>query len=130
VATNICGADGNFEFALDDNGRIQAMIRNRDDELRSAASDTLLPLKTWRHLVMTADGDHLRIYEDGQLVASATCAMMAASHSETVWFGTDAEGIGLWNGRIDEVAMFDKALSDNEIAGLHQAALAEMARPR
>ena len=31
---------------------------------------------------------------------------------------------------VNEVAMFDKALSDNEIAGLYRAALAEMARPR
>jgi hypothetical protein len=79
---------------------------------------------------MTADGDHLRMYVDGQLVASAPCATVAASATETVWFGTDAEGTGLWDGRIDELAMFDKALSDSEIAGLHQAALAEMARPR
>jgi hypothetical protein len=79
---------------------------------------------------MTADGDHLRIYVDGQLVASVPCAMMAASGSGTIWFGTGAEGTGLWDGRIDELAMFDRALSDSEIAGLHQAALAEMARPR
>lgn len=57
-------------------------------------------------------------------------AMMAASDSETVWFGADAEGTRLWDGHIDELAMFDKALGDNEIAGLHQAALAQMARPR
>ena len=79
---------------------------------------------------MTVDSDHLRIYQDGQLIASVPCAMMANSASETVWFGTDAEGTRLWDGRIDELAIFDKALGDNEIAGLHQAALAVMARPR
>jgi hypothetical protein len=79
---------------------------------------------------MTADGDHPRMYWDGQLVASVPYAMLAASGSETVWFGTDAEGTGLWDARIDELAMFDRALNDSEVAGLHQAALAEMARPR
>ena len=130
VATTIRGAEGNSVLALDDEGRLQATIRDRGGQLQSVTGAAFLPLEAWRFIAMTADGDHLRIYEDGQLVASATCVMMTASHSETFWFGTDAEGIGLWNGRIDEVAMFDKALSDNEIARLQQAALAEMARPR
>ncbi len=130
VATNIHGAEGNFALALDDKGQLQATIRDRDGQLRSVASEVLLPLKAWRFIVMTADGDHLRIFEDGQLVASVPCAMMAASGSETVWFGTDAEGVGLWNGRIDELAMYDKALTDSEIANLHQVALAVMARPK
>jgi hypothetical protein len=130
VATNIRGAEGNFLLALDDKGQLQATIRDRGGQLQTITSAAFLPLREWRFIVMTADSDHLRVYVDGQLVASMPCAMMAASDSETVWFGTDAEGAGLWNGRIDELAMFDKALGDNEIAGLHQAALAQMARPR
>ena len=130
VATNIRGAEGNFVLALDDKGQLQATIRDRNGQLRSVTSSAFPPLRAWRFIAMTADGDHLRIYEDGQLVASAPCATVAASATETVWFGTDAEGTRLWDGRIDELAMFDKALGDNEIAGLHQAALAQMARPR
>ena len=130
VATNIQRAEGNFELALDDKGCLQATIRDRTGRLRSVASSAFLPLRTWRFLVMTVDSDHLRIYQDGQLIASVPCAMMANSASETVWFGTSAAGTGLWDGRIDELAIFDKALGDNEIAGLHQAALAVMARPR
>ena len=55
---------------------------------------------------------------------------MATSDSERVWFGTDADGLGLWDGRIDELALFDKALSDKDIADLYQAALEEMARSK
>lgn len=128
VATNIRGDEGSFALALDEHGLLQVTIRNRDGELQSATSAALLPPKTWRHVVVTADGEHLRIYEDGQLSASTPCAMLAASDSETIWFGTDADGIGLWNGRIDELALFDRALSEQDIAGLYQAALEEMAR--
>jgi hypothetical protein len=130
VATNIRGTKGNFELALDDTGCLQATIRDRTGRLRSVASSAFLPLRTWRFIVMTADGDQLRMYVDGQLVAATPCAMVAASATETVWFGTDDGGTRLWDGRIDELAMFDKALSDSEIARLHQAALAVMARPR
>ncbi len=128
VATNMCDAEGNFALALDGNGRVQATIRDSDGELRSVASDVLLPFATWRHLVMTADGAQVKIYEDGQLVARLLCAEMAASDSETIWFGTDAEGLGLWNGRIDELALFDRALSEKDVRDLYQAALEEIAR--
>lgn len=130
VATNILDEEGNFALSLDDDGVLKATVRNRDGELRSIASDAVLTLTTWRHIVVTADGGQLRIYEDGQLVASGECGMMANSDSETVWFGTDADGFGLWNGRIDELALFDKALSDKDIADLYQAALDEMARSK
>jgi hypothetical protein len=53
---------------------------------------------------------------------------MAASDAETVWFGTDAERLGLWNGRIDELALFDRALSEKDVGDLYHAALEEMAR--
>ena len=32
----------------------------------------------------------------------------------------------LWDGRIDEVALFDRALSEAEVTELYQAALEEM----
>ena len=79
---------------------------------------------------MTVDGEQLRIYEDGQLAATAPCSLIAASDSETLWFGTDADGVSLWNGRIDELALFDSALSDKDIADLYQAAREELARSK
>ena len=51
---------------------------------------------------------------------------MADSAAESLWFGTDPDGLRLWNGRIDEVALLDKALGESEIADLYQAALEEM----
>jgi hypothetical protein len=130
VATNTCGDEGNFALALEDKGLLKATIRNSNGEVHSVTSSALLPLKTWRHLVVTADGDQLKLYEDGELVAKTACAEMATSNSETLWFGTDAEGLGLWNGRIDELALFDKALSDKDVVDLYQAALEEMARQK
>ena len=55
---------------------------------------------------------------------------MAISEPETIWFGTSANGLELWNGRIDELALFDKALSEKDIAELYQTALEEIARSR
>lgn len=93
-------------------------------------SNDTLPITTWRHLIVTADGDQLQLYEYGRPVASTPCESMATSTNDTLWFGTTPSGSEIWNGRIDEVAIFDKALSDGEIAELYQAALEEIARAK
>jgi hypothetical protein len=59
---------------------------------------TMLHASASQFLPWARDRSHspfLRIYEDGQLVALTKCAMTATSDSETVWFGTDADGLGL-----------------------------------
>lgn len=127
VATNLGEDDGSFALTLDEEGRIQFTMRNRDGELRSVSSQTPIPLQTWQYVVMTCDGEQLRIYENGQLAATSPCTLMADSTSELLWFGTDAEGLKLWNGRIDELCIFDKALDEVEIADLYRAALDEIA---
>ena len=75
---------------------------------------------------MTVDGQRFCLYEDGDLVASTAAPGLAASREGKLWFGTDAEGMNLWNGRIDEVTLFDRSLSDVEIRNLYQAALKEI----
>lgn len=127
VATNVRGGNGNFALSLNESGSIQATLRNNEGDLQSVASDVEFPLQTWRHLVMTADGEQLHIYENGQLMTSSPCSLIAGSDSSSLWFGTDADGRRLWDGRIDELALFDKALSESDVIQLYQAALDELA---
>ncbi|MEP3478952.1 MAG: LamG-like jellyroll fold domain-containing protein [Fuerstiella sp.] len=128
VATNLHIDRGNFALLLNQEGTPHFKAREINGGLHSVVSSTPLPLTTWRHLVVTADGDQIRLYEDGQRVASTPCQSLAITTDETVWFGIDSSGSGIWNGRIDEVGLFDKALNDREVAELFQAAVEEMAR--
>lgn len=128
VATNLHDGQGNFGLSLDENGLLRAAVRSSDGEVSSIAGDSVLPQKAWRHVVVTADGEQLQFYEDGKLVASTPCAAMAASNSDTVWFGTGARATQVWDGRLDEVALFDRALTEEEIAALYRTAQEEIAR--
>ncbi|MGB7324628.1 MAG: LamG domain-containing protein, partial [Rubripirellula sp.] len=94
----------------------------------SLQCESFLPLNTWRHVVVTADGEQLQFYEDGKRVASEPCAAMAASDSDTVWFGTAPDATRVWDGRIDEVALFNRALNEDEIATLYRTAQKQLAR--
>lgn len=126
VATNIQNDDGNFALTLDERGFLRATARNSDGDLLSVTGESLVELQTWRHIVMTVDAQRLSLYEDGRLVASSPCVPLADSDADILWFGTDADGLHLWDGRIDEVALFDRALSEAEVTELYQAALQEM----
>jgi hypothetical protein len=128
VATNLHDGQGNFGLSLDDNGLLQAAVRSGNGDVSFITGNTALPQKTWRHVVVTADGEQMQLYEDGELVASKPCAAAAASDSDTVWFGTNGRATQVWDGRIDDVALFNRALTSEDIAALYRTAQEEIAR--
>ncbi|MEQ1643028.1 MAG: LamG-like jellyroll fold domain-containing protein [Pyrinomonadaceae bacterium] len=82
-----------------------------------------LPLNTWTHIAATFDGTTNRIYMDGIFAASApgthgpaTSAPLRIGTSGTC--STVGESFG---GRLDEVAMYSRALSANEILRDYQS---------
>lgn len=123
VATNLDQHKGNFALSVDERGTPQATVRTPAGELVMCVGDAPLPRRQWCHLIMTADGDHLRVFVDGKQVGVQKCPAIAAGNSEPVWFGTDRTDRALWDGRIDELALFKRALSSDEVRGLHAAVL-------
>ncbi len=130
AVTNMHDDQGNFNLSLDDNGRLQATIRDRDGSQSTIVGESVLPLRKWRHVVLTVDGHNMHFYEDGKLVGSKPCAQLATSESDPIWFGTNASTTQVWDGRIDEVALFDRALDDEEVLTLYQLAQEEITRSR
>jgi hypothetical protein len=128
--TNMHDDQGNFDLSLDDNGRLQATIRSRDGSESTVGGESVLRLNKWRHIVLTADGHNMDFYEDGKLVGSKSCAALATSESDPVWFGTDASTTQVWDGRIDEVALFDRALDEEEVLTLYRLAQEEISRSK
>jgi hypothetical protein len=130
VVTNISAGEGNFALVLDEAGLLKATVRAEDGEWRSSTGASPLPLRTWRQVVVTADGDQLRLFEDGKLAAAIECSALKHVGSGPIWFGTESGGVGLWNGRIDEVAFFDRALDAAEVAALGNAAHQQLSKSR
>jgi len=71
-----------------------------------------IPLNAWVHLSATYDGATLRLYRDGQLVASTAAAGALAQCSAVSAIGSKSDGkYHFFPGVIDDVRMFDRALS-------------------
>lgn len=91
-----------------------------------------LPLGSWQHVAFTADGSQLRIYRNGVQVASVGYSGtlnpvgnarlgigVKLNAAGTPEFGTE----GFWQGRIDDLGVWTRALSAAELLAIYTAGL-------
>ena len=83
---------------------------------QNAIGPSALPLNTWTHLAATYDGAAVRLFVNGTQVASKTQTGSAAVSTGVLRIG----GNSIWtnerfNGRIDEVRIYDRVLTAAEI---------------
>lgn len=88
---------------------------------RMVAGTTALALDAWSHLAVTYDGAMLRLYVGGVQVAARAEADPVAATTNPLRIGGDAPFGEYFHGLIDEVRVYNRALSPAEI----QADMAE-----
>jgi hypothetical protein len=130
-------------YRNDDNSWMAAVIKVSDDawtdgwglEHRSGSGNRIdffvgnysryaranLATDTWTHVVGTYDGTNIRIYTNGVL-RDTTSQNSYTPGSLSVAIGDDLSGSAIddrWQGNIDEVKIWDRALSDAEILDIY-----------
>ncbi|WP_428938320.1 FG-GAP-like repeat-containing protein [Fontivita pretiosa] len=100
-------------YARSDNGGPEANVHvNGANRMAEGAA---LPLNTWSHLAATYDGATLRLFVNGALSASLAVAGTITTSDGALRIG----GNSLWGeffaGRIDDVRIYNRALSVSEI---------------
>jgi chitodextrinase len=75
----------------------------------------VLAVNTWTHLAATFDGATVRLYVNGVQVASQAQTTPLATTSGTLQIGGDSYPDEFFAGRIDEVRIYNRALSAAEI---------------
>jgi Concanavalin A-like lectin/glucanases superfamily/Domain of unknown function (DUF1929)/Bacterial Ig domain/Glyoxal oxidase N-terminus len=78
-------------------------------------SASALPVGTWSHLALTYDGAQLRLYLNGNQVASAARTGPITPSTTPLWMGGNSPYGEYFNGRIDEVRIYKTALTPSEI---------------
>ncbi len=82
-----------------------------DSAWKYAEQAVTVPLDTWVHLAATYDGATIRLYRDGQLVASTAAAGNMAQCAGASAVGSRSDGVNhRFPGVIDDARMFDRAL--------------------
>jgi lysophospholipase L1-like esterase len=97
-----------------------AVRAGHNNDWCAVISDTAVPLNTWTHVAVTYDSSTttMKLYFNGVLEDTNTSVMSFAD--PTVQVGAFVGG-NRWNGSMDEVLIFNRALQDSEIQGLYNS---------
>ena len=74
-----------------------------------------LPLNTWTHLAATYDGATLRLFVNGTQVGSRALTGALLTSTGVLRIGGNAIWGEFFQGRIDEIRIYNRALSPGEI---------------
>jgi hypothetical protein len=91
--------------------------------LSGVLSNATVPIGSWTHLAATHDGTTARIYVNGVQVTSQNSSnVFKADTSKLVICGNQNDASGAvgerWNGLVDDLQLYNRALTATEIAGL------------
>jgi hypothetical protein len=113
-------AKGDNAWRISTNSSTQGLHFGFEDGSRgwqAANSDTVLPLNEWHHVCGTYDLENGgRIYIDGALDGTNPDTEGITLDTYNVYIGDNSQNTGrFWDGLIDEVAIYDRALSELEV---------------
>ena len=91
----------------------EAMLHWNDGAAWHAIGSGKLKAKTWYHLAGTYDGKELKFYLDGKLKGAEATAIRAGAGDTTI--GCHPNPANWFGGIIDDVGIFDNALTEEEI---------------
>jgi hypothetical protein len=82
-------------------------------------NSSTLNLNTWYQLLGTYNGSELKLYLNGVLVKTTTTSLQLMPNSLTdLFIGCELSGFRFFNGKIDDVGIWNRALSQQEITQL------------
>ena len=70
---------------------------------------------TWNHVVFVRDGDSVKVHLNGNAKPEIEANSDAPANCDQLFFGGRCDNNSNWEGRLDEIAVFDRALSGKEI---------------
>ena len=87
----------------------------------SLAGRTVIAPKTWNHVALVRDGSRVAVYLNGNTAPEIT-GEAAPDRSPDLFVGGRRDKEATFEGRIDEVAIYNRALSPQEIQRHYQLA--------
>jgi len=114
------GIGGTFRADLP--GRLILFNGNERDEL--LVGRTALVLRAWHHVVLVREGANVRVHLDGRAEPeiAGVFSHTVPPGEQTVFVGGRNDGLFNFEGKLDEVALYPRALTPGEIAAHYKAA--------
>jgi len=113
------GADGEHLGVGGQSGHTGRLVYQSGADAQSAvAGTTEIPRWRWQHVILVRDGDDVRVYLNGNLEISTRRTTRQRTDPAQTFFGGRSDSEANWEGRLDEIAVFARALKPAEIQRL------------
>lgn len=100
------------------------------NDIGDIGSGRIVDDNTWHHITVTYNGANIKFYVDGNLESSPSASGSITSENEIFYIGRQIIDSSMpFNGLIDEVAVFDRALTLEEIQQHYQNGLNGLGYP-
>ncbi|HYE86931.1 MAG TPA: carboxypeptidase regulatory-like domain-containing protein, partial [Vicinamibacterales bacterium] len=113
------GTASAYSLGIGPDGRAEAIVYPNGVAV-VAQSVAPLASQLWSHLAATYDGAGLKLFVNGALVATTPGAGSLPVTEGAIWLGRSETG-NVLNGRLDEVRIYDRAISEAEVTALASA---------
>ena len=94
-----------------------------------ADSEQAVPARRWAHLAMTYDGTTVKLFIDGDEVATRPTTGRILTTADPLWIGGSRPYGEHFRGRIDEVRIYDRALDRNQLRSEMTTPVGRRTRP-
>jgi len=110
------GYNGEYRFMVNGNGQLDLMLYGDSDYQYTFSTTKTVNDENWHHAVFVRQGQSGYIYIDGNIAASESGTLRSLDSSIQVAVGADVrDSVSYFNGTIDDVRIYNKALTQDEI---------------
>ncbi len=109
------GATTSIVLRAGNSGRIDLSYHHAGGYSAILTSPNTLSLNQWQHVAAVWDGSDLLLYVDGNLIGSTPSTLPPKSSPNPIYIGKSFFSGRNWNGKMDEVKIWDRALCEAEI---------------
>ncbi|MDB5388886.1 MAG: vcbs repeat-containing protein, partial [Planctomycetaceae bacterium] len=117
------GSQGAYSLGFFTGGSNQLVFRLNENSRQVVSSTSFVPSQ-WYHVAATYDGTTMKVYVNGVLDGSVAYSASISTNSSPLIIGGYYDSPYLFHGKIDELSIYNQALTPAEIQGIVTASIA------
>lgn len=108
-----------LHFQVSDNPTAGVGVYTNPNVFDITPAPTASPINKWRHVVLVLKSGESKVYQDGVEYSSSDQVFTSLSNSTSVCIGRGYGDARFFNGELDDIRIYKKALNNQEIQSLY-----------